>query len=91
MPLLVFSTTGFRRAFLWKAHDGDFVCFVATKGKNTAGDDKGRLLGIATVSSVMINAEGLLLKLGDDRKRNPVNYENGHYKWPFGIQGCSVL
>jgi hypothetical protein len=84
-PLLTFPTEGYRRSFLRKAHDDDLVCFVATKGKKVADDDKGKLLGVAKVSSVMVNSESVLRKIRGDQPLSQRNYENGRFKWPFGL------
>jgi len=84
-PLLTFPANGYRQSFLQKALDDDLVCFVATKGKNVNKGDKGRLLGVATVSSVMVNSESVLLKVRGDQPLDQRNYENGRFKWPFGL------
>jgi hypothetical protein len=83
VPLLVFSKEGNRQSYLNRAEPGALVCLVATKGKNTRDEDRGKVLGIVEAGSVLVNAESLLLDRGKIPKRD--RDEDGRYKWPYGL------
>ena len=84
-PLLTFPTDGYRKSFIKRTAENDLVCLVATKGNNTSLENKGRILGLVECGSALVNAESILLEINNGRPLPDRNYENGHFKWPFGI------
>ncbi|MGB8322435.1 MAG: hypothetical protein WCE52_05680 [Candidatus Acidiferrum sp.] len=84
-PLLVFSKDGNRRSYLNRAEPDALVCLVATKGKNTKDDDKGKILGIVKCGSVLVNAESHLLKISGSKRAGRDYDDHGNFKWPYGL------
>lgn len=83
-PLLTFSSDGYRQSYLKRAEPDALVCLIATKGKNSKSEDKGRILGIVECGSALVNAESILLKVNGG-KLEERTYENGKFKWPYGL------
>jgi hypothetical protein len=81
----VFSKEGNRKSYLNRANPGALVCLVATKGKNTKEEDKGRILGIVETGSALVNAESLILKMNGGKISRRDYDEHGNFKWPYGV------
>ena len=81
MPIITFSQKGSRDTLLRNAKAGEVIVFVATKGKNTADKDKGRVLGVAEIGRKSVRTEEVVDTSGEPEAHS----KDSKFRWPEAI------
>lgn len=76
---LQFNSVGWRANALEQLKPGDLVLHAGTKNAQTPDAMRGRALGI------MEPTREPVASLDYDLRTRPDDYDNGEYKWPFGL------
>lgn len=86
MPIWGFSTRGAANSFIGQYNAGDWLVIVATQGKESSPEDRGRILGMLQVSSgsQIYDLNALVKQLGGTGEDRDYD-ENGVFKWPYGF------
>ena len=81
IPIITFSQKGNRDRLLREAAAGDVIVFVATKGDETADEDKGRVLGAAEIGRKAVRTEEVV----DTANLPARDFKDGKFRWPEAI------
>lgn len=85
MGPLHFQTEGWRKNALGKLKPGDLVVLSGTLEEPTPDAMKGRLLGIMKPSRELVRSSDFNME-----NRPEYYFDNGEYKWPFGLMNLSA-
>ena len=80
-PVVMFCSSGYRDKLIRESSAGDRIVFAATKTKETAKQDRGKLLGMAEFGRRAIDTEALL----DVRRLPPELFKNGALRFPKAV------
>ena len=79
--IIMFSHKGSRDSLLRDSEPGDLIVFVATKGNETAEEDRGRVLGAAEIGRKEVRTEEVV-----DISTSPArDFIDGKFRWPEAI------
>ena len=81
IPIITFSHKGSRDSLLRNSEPGDLIAFVATKGDETAEEDRGRVLGAAEIGRKEVRTEEVV-----DTSTFPArDFIDDKFRWPEAI------
>ncbi len=81
MPVITFSQKGSRDRLLRDSADGEVIVFVATKGDETADEDKGKVLGAAQIGRKAVRTHEVV----DISALPEKDFIDGKFRWPEAI------
>jgi hypothetical protein len=81
LPIITFSQAGNRDALLRAAQPGEVIVFVGTRGKETAEQYRGMVIGAAEIGNKSVKTADVA-----DLSSAPADhFEKGLYRWPEAI------
>ena len=80
-PIITFSQNGSRDTLLRNAKAGEVIVFVATRGTNTADENRGRVLGAAEIGTKAVRTEEVMDTSGSPE----MNFKDGKFRWAEAI------